>query len=72
MAAPPEFLPGSPLGNLDDMREGTLYHQLTPSGVAITVQREGSLFKWRTLRYADEDGYGEGSREQRGAWLRKR
>lgn len=53
------------------MREGTLSHQGTASGVAITVQREGSLFKWWTLRYADKDGYGEGSREQRGAWLRK-
>ena len=40
-----EFLPGVPLGKLDDMRDGVLYHHVTPSGEAITVQREGTSFK---------------------------
>lgn len=66
------FLPGAPLGQLDDMRDGVLYHHVTASGVAITIQREeGTRFKWRTLRYGEEDGYGEGSREQFKAWLAK-
>lgn len=66
-----EFLPGVPLGKLDDMRDGVLYHHVTPSGVAITVQREGTLLKWRTLRYGNEDGHGEGGSKQFQDWLKK-
>lgn len=64
-----EFLPGAPLGKLDDVRDGTLYHHVTPSGVAVTVQREGSTWKWRTIRYSHPGGHGEGGREQFRAWL---
>lgn len=67
-----DFLPGVPLGKLDDMRDGTLYHHVTASGVAITVQRETSGYKWRTLSYRDEDGWGEGGRDQFKAWLSKK
>lgn len=67
-----EFLPGRPLQSLDDLQEGLLYHHTTPAGNVVTVQREGTLFKWRTIRYGDEDGHGEGSREQFKAWLAKR
>lgn len=67
-----DFLLGRPLGRLDDLQEGQLYHHVTPSGVAITVQREGPTWKWRTIRYGDEDGVGKGSREGFKTWLAKR
>lgn len=67
-----EFLPGRPLGSLDDLQEGQLYHHVTPSGVAVTVLKDGPVLKWRTIRYGNEDGHGEGGREQFKTWLEKR
>lgn len=69
----PKFLPGRPLpSDLDRVTEGDLFHHVTPSGVAISVRREGSTWAWRTLRYGDDDGHGEGGREQFKTWLAKR
>lgn len=67
-----DFRPGRPLGSLDELQEGLLYHHVTPSGVTITLQKDGPVLKWRTLRYDIADGHGEGSREQFKAWLAKR
>lgn len=69
-----EFLPGVLLVKLEDMKDRTLYHQVKASGVAITVQKEGGTYRWRTLRYndGDGDGWGEGSREQFKAWLARK
>ncbi len=48
------------------LRKGLLHYVIHVT--QNLVQISPSL-KWRTLRYGDENGHGEGGREQFKAWL---